>query len=61
MSTNDERKDQMKEAQEAPDYKAIALENMQEMELKRGLVAAELDACEVELTRLYGQPYHSPA
>ena len=38
----------------APDYPTIALENMQEMELKRGLVAAELDACEAELRELYG-------
>ena len=26
----------MNETQEAPDYKAIALQNMQEMELRRG-------------------------
>jgi hypothetical protein len=33
----------MSETQEAPDYVASALQNMIELELKRGLVAAELD------------------
>jgi hypothetical protein len=44
----------MKETQEATDYPTIALENMQEMELKRGLVSAELDACEAEIRETFG-------
>jgi hypothetical protein len=51
----------MNETQEAPDYPKVALQNMAEMELKRGLVAAELDACEAEIRELYGPPGSGPA
>lgn len=44
------------DTQEAPDYPRVALQNMQEMELKRGLAAAELGACEAEIRELYGTP-----
>ena len=53
MSTNDESS-MMKETQEAPDYGAKVREEMAEMEARRGLVAAELDACEAGLQELYG-------
>jgi hypothetical protein len=58
VSTHDERNasegDEMKETQEAPDYTAMVREEMTVMEAKRGLVAAELEACEAEIVHTFG-------
>jgi hypothetical protein len=48
-----ERKDEMSETT-ASEYAATVLKNMQELELKRGLVAAELGACEAEIRVTFG-------